>query len=203
MHRYFLNLREREERHETAFNIALSPIINALRYLPLPLGIAEAGNCAVWTSEGLKRAGVVLNGSLWPKSIFIHIFENAPLTAIGSHENVSVVSYRRIKHAHRSYGTNTDGLEGVAPLQSLRSLAYRDLEWFADAIVEVPDGTIEATVTRQEHPLQPSAVRNLTNNNGVIAVSVLFGFFVARRYSRGFTKGIVPRKYWPSRWKGD
>lgn len=50
MHDYFLALRDREEEARAAFHIAKGPIINALRRF-LPLGWAETGNCAFWTSR--------------------------------------------------------------------------------------------------------------------------------------------------------
>jgi len=191
MHRYFTEL---EKREDASFNIIFSPVVNAFRYL-FP-GISEAGNCARWTSEGLMRSGVVTNPSLWPKSIFINIFENAAHTAAGSSSNINVVSYRRVRHANRSYGVDASGIEAVAPLQSLRSFAYLNLEWFANAIVEVPSGSTKAKVLKQDNACGPSRLRNYINSFGVIAVSVLVTGLLVRKNTRALTTRIAQR-YWP------
>lgn len=136
MHQYFLGLRDASARKEVKFNIILSPLYNIAAALSLP--VAVRGNCAWWTSQGLKVAGVTTKASLWPKSIFINMFENSHKTTVGSPSNMHVVSYRRIKHAHRSYGIDAQPITAVAPLQSARSVMYYDLERFANVVVEVP-----------------------------------------------------------------
>ncbi len=94
----------------------------------------ERGNCARWTSKGLEKAGVLTRISMWPKSIWINMFENCRKTEAKSPANVSVVAYRRIRHAKMSYGLNADPLKAVAPLQSIRSLLYWKLESFASML---------------------------------------------------------------------
>ena len=52
------------------------------------------------------------------------MFENSHRTAAGGHDNVSVVSYRRIRHAELAYGLDRTPIDAVAPLQTLRALGY-------------------------------------------------------------------------------
>lgn len=170
MHEFFLSLRDREGEKKAAFHIALGPFINLVRRL-LPLRWAETGNCAFWTSRfaaslelschspradsapvysGMVEAGVLTRRSIWPKSIFIDLFENANRTSAGGHDNVRVVNWRRVSHVPVAYGVDADTyLVGVAPLQSLRSLWYFDLSRFAHATVHVPGGSMRAVVTAQ------------------------------------------------------
>lgn len=103
MHQFYLDLYEADRARSAKFNIALFPITNFLRGL-LPTRIAERGNCARWTSKGLVVAGVATKPSMWPKSVWINIFENTHRTATQSPDNLRVVVYRRAKHAKLSYG---------------------------------------------------------------------------------------------------
>ena len=186
---YYVQLASKAKMDQSRFNIAFDPIFNALGTI-FPL--AERGNCARYTSEGLVAAGVSTNVSMWPKSIWVNMFENAYRTSAGSHDNVNVVSYRRVKHAVLSYGTDGDAPEAVAPLQSLRSLAYWNLERFANVIVEVPEGSTKATVTVQANPLGPSRLRNHTlNNNWFIACSCVVTFVLISRFSRRFNNRVL------------
>jgi len=88
------------------------------------------------------------------------MFENSRRQA--EDDNVHIVSYRRIEHAKLRYGihnvyyfvfnyagVDAFAIRAVAPLQSLRSLFYWNLEKFAHAIVSVPKGTDSAVVTKQ------------------------------------------------------
>lgn len=118
MHEYFQQLYNQEQNQLAKFDLLLFPLYNFLRWL-LPSYIAERGNCAFWTSNGLKKAGVIENVSMWPKSIFVNMFENLGNTPYGYKDNVHVVSYKRIKHAQLSYGVNAESVTAVAPLQSL------------------------------------------------------------------------------------
>ena len=67
MDKYFQELAERGVRKEAKFDIILGPMFNLLHTI-LPasiLGIAERGNCAMYTSRGLKRAGLVTRTSMY------------------------------------------------------------------------------------------------------------------------------------------
>mmetsp|Transcript_32032 Transcript_32032/g.43879 ORF Transcript_32032/g.43879 Transcript_32032/m.43879 type:complete len:373 (-) Transcript_32032:115-1233(-) len=61
----------------------------------------------------------------------------------------TTVSYRRIR-SRQSYGGDKDAISLVKPLMWHRSVAYRDLEKFADVIVEVPDDSMHAVVYPKE-----------------------------------------------------
>lgn len=173
MHQFYTALAE-DHRHGLAdFNIMLGAVYNALAWLNLP--IAKRGNCAHWTSKGLVTAGLMRNPSIWPKSILIHMFENQEKLGYGGSakpDNVHIVSYRRPRHAQLTYGVDAVPLSAVAPLQSIRSFAYMDLERFADVIVEVPKNDIVAVVRRADSPPErPSEWRNTLNSKWAITTS--------------------------------
>eukprot|EP00698_Gefionella_okellyi_P019743 TRINITY_DN6097_c0_g3_i3.p1 TRINITY_DN6097_c0_g3~~TRINITY_DN6097_c0_g3_i3.p1 ORF type:complete len:186 (+),score=26.42 TRINITY_DN6097_c0_g3_i3:382-939(+) len=134
------------------------------------LAIAERGNCTTYTSSGLERGGFVTTTSMWPKSIWINMFENSKDEY--DKGNVHVVSYRQIQHGKLLYGVRARAIRAVAPLQSLRSLFYWNLEKFAHAVVEVPEASTEAVVTLQENPMPPSPLRNIVNNKWFVLTSV-------------------------------
>ncbi|KJE91653.1 hypothetical protein CAOG_02761 [Capsaspora owczarzaki ATCC 30864] len=190
MHKYFQRLEEESRAQRAKFEIVLSPILNFVRWV-LPFDLAERGNCAFWTSKGLKEAGVVQHVSMWPKSIWIDMFENSTRSAgIGGRDNMNVVAYRRIKHAQLSYGVDADPIEAVAPLQSARAFLYWNLERFANVVVEVPQGSTRATVAVRENPVQPSPWRNLVNNKLIIFSSVALTGVVIFRLNRQFTSRV-------------
>lgn len=195
MHEYFLHLREQEQKyHNKKFNIALGPILNTIgNILPLP----EYGNCAKWTSEGLKRAGVVTSVSMWPKSVLIDMFENYKDTKAKTKDNISIVYYESPSQAKLSYGTRDLTLELVAPLQYVRSFFYSNLKYYSNCVVRVPKDSIEAKVLLNPFPKQQSQFRNTVNNPIFIAGSVITSALLIRRGARniGF-RPIYNAKMW-------
>lgn len=182
MHKFFVLLRDDYNEHKVKFHILSDPIINFLRRITPFMHISERGNCAWWTSTGLLKAGVVTKRSMWPKSIFIDILENSHRTEAKDKANVHVVSYHRIRHAKLSYGVDAKSVDAVAPLQSLRSLFYWNLEKFASVIVDVPRNSTVAQVIKKDPEAEPSILRNLVNKPWITAGFVIFtGMFIFRR----------------------
>lgn len=142
--RFYEELKGRAETGDAKFSLALSDILNFMAIL-IPGHQAEQGNCARWTSKGLCEAALLSAPSLWPKLVWIKLYE-----AFKKRDpaNVHVVSYRRIKHAVRTYGRGADPAGLVAPFRWWKARTYWDLERFADAVVEVPEGTMTALVAR-------------------------------------------------------
>lgn len=84
MHFYFKHLRDHPERHK--FWIVPSVFTDfARKFMP---SLVQYGNCARFTSEGLKRCGVTNHVSYFPYEILVDLFENTPL----NNQNVVVVS---------------------------------------------------------------------------------------------------------------
>lgn len=61
-----------------------------------PFEIAERGNCAYWTSQALHRASILPTFSLFPKHVWVKVFERM---GYFDKDNINVVSYRRVKHS--------------------------------------------------------------------------------------------------------
>lgn len=185
MHNYFLHIRDNEKSGMKKFNIVFGPLINTInKWLFSEINFPEYGNCAKWTSEGLKRAKIATSVSIWPKSILIDIFENYNKSTINYDlNNMHVVYYERPINAKLSYGKGGAPIEAVAPLQLFRSVVYGDMRAFADCIVKVPENSITAEVIRKQNPLQPDPLRNIVNNNYFIIGSCLTSILL---YKRGF-----------------
>lgn len=194
MHKYFLELRDQEQKHLKKFNIIFGPIMNFIgRFIPLP----EYGNCAKWTSEGLKRAGVTTSVSIWPKSILIDIFENYKKTNVKRRDNMNIVYYVRPEKAKLAYGTHARPFEGVAPLQSLRSFVYSDLTKYANRYVTVGKDDTYANITINNNPKSPNAVRNILNNTYFVMGSVLVTTLMIKRGAQYASK--ARSFYWKMR----
>lgn len=185
MHEYYLRLQTDEQQDLVRFNIIFGPIINMFREM---FNLPEYGNCAKWISEGLRRANLVTSVSIWPKSIFINMFENSDKTEAKTQDNVSVVYYQRPEHSQLSYGKKAFSIEEVAPLQPIRSFMYSDLKPFANCIVTVPNNDICAVVTRVYDPIRPSKFRNIVNDPYFIAGSVVTSGFTIRHIYKNKTK---------------
>jgi hypothetical protein len=173
MDKYFCELAARSVESKAKYHLWLDFIVNRITKM-LGFELAERGNCARYTSKGLLKANLVTKTSMWPKSIWINLFENFHRTATKEKKNMHVISYRRIKHAKQSYGVDASAWTAVAPLHALRTYLYFDLEKFADFIVEVPRGELSATIRKNKNPKRQSHLRNfLLNSQVFIGASVL------------------------------
>ena len=105
MHQYFCDLQTQDIDGDVGFNIAIGPFINFFRKF-IPFQIPEYGNCSKWISEGLLIAGVVTKKTIWPKSIFINMYENCEETDTKTPDNLHVVYYEMPLHSILSYGKN-------------------------------------------------------------------------------------------------
>eukprot|EP00602_Paraphysomonas_sp_CaronLab_P009472 CAMPEP_0185030380 /NCGR_PEP_ID=MMETSP1103-20130426/17312_1 /TAXON_ID=36769 /ORGANISM="Paraphysomonas bandaiensis, Strain Caron Lab Isolate" /LENGTH=245 /DNA_ID=CAMNT_0027565487 /DNA_START=88 /DNA_END=822 /DNA_ORIENTATION=- len=105
MHSYILELIEKDSE-DVKFNLVLGPLLNALKHIHP--AIPEYGNCARWTSSMLLQAGLVTTYFVWPKTIFINMFENYSRTGIKELKNMNVVYYEQPAHVARlDYGVKS------------------------------------------------------------------------------------------------
>lgn len=195
MHNYYLSLMNQDKR----FNICFGPVYNSIRKIMFFFNfkIFERGNCAKWTSEGLKRAKVVTNVSLFPKSVWINMYENHYKTDIGDIDNMNTIFYKRIRHASRSYGKDFNPIDGVAPLQGIRNILYNNLMLYCNRVVEVPQDSETAVVTKNIRH-QPNKLRNVVNNKlficgSAISTLVLSGIALRRRRMKA-GRGLFTRR---------
>lgn len=179
MHNHILYLIAKEHQ-EIKFNIILGPILNFIRELLPSRRLPEFGNCSKWTSTMLQKAGVVHKIFVWPRTIFIDLFESAHKRGF----KTDVVFYEQPRHIERlTLGVKSKPLwfEGVAPFQFIRNWTYGDLKAFATVWVTIPPGSTTAVVTKNPHPVQPSAFRNILNNKYVIMANVSCSMYVTYR----------------------
>ena len=189
LHYFYQKLQKKEKKESVTFNLILGPVLNFFRsHLPFGLTWAERGNCARWTSSGLVFADLLPFLNIWPKQIWINLFEK---WGRKNRQNVHVVVYEHIPHAKQTYGDGTPlWLEGVSPLSLIYNWSYFDLKKFANVVVEVPDGTTKAIVTKQDHPLEPSFWR--WKKAEIMGASIIGGF-TARHFYRKYVHNQTPR----------
>lgn len=190
MHDYIEKIRTNNEigNKDKRFNIIFGPILNQIKsiYPNFP----EYGNCARWTSSMLLHAGLTTNYFVWPKTIFINMFENYAKTSIKSNKNMNVIYYEQPKHIQKlSYGVITKPIlfeNSVAPFQSIRNYFYGDLKHFAKIIISVPEGNTNAQIKIIDDNLvtQPNELRNILNSKYFIIGSVVISTII---YKKGFT----------------
>jgi hypothetical protein len=191
MHNYFETLREESKHGKKKFDIILGPIINFARCL-FP-NISERGNCAKWTSEGLKVAGVINRTHIWPKNLWITLFEKQNLGY-----KPTVVYYKNIPDCKRLYGDPSNIISQTAPFQYIRDLTYRNPSSFADCIVSVPSGTSTAEIQINPNPIQPSPTRNIVNHPAFIITNVTLTSLLFFRYGKRIRNHIRCRRKYKS-----
>lgn len=74
MHAYFLSLAERERNKKITFNLFSLP---GWLHIPFLQRCYERGNCALWTSKGLRAAKVFKQSTILPKYIFVKFYAKA------------------------------------------------------------------------------------------------------------------------------
>jgi hypothetical protein len=73
---FYRKMARKELQRNVTFNLFLGPLYNWLRtHSPEAINMVERGNCAKWTSSGLAFADVLKSPHVWPKQIWINIFE--------------------------------------------------------------------------------------------------------------------------------
>ena len=121
------------------FNL-FAQVIDALAIL-MPGRQHRRGNCANWTSQALFFAGLLERTHGFPKATFVDLFENLILDAhrAGLPPGAKVTYLRQAPagRAERTWQVYDYFPMTVAPLMLLKNFMYRDLEAFADAVVEV------------------------------------------------------------------
>lgn len=67
MHHYYQNVHNLGDSKLAKYSMILGPIYNLLRKFEWFSGVAERGNCAFWTTQGLVNAHVLSSATSWPK----------------------------------------------------------------------------------------------------------------------------------------
>ncbi len=136
---------------------------------------------------------------MWPKAVGIDMVENAYRTAIGSYDNLHVVLYKEMRHTKKDYGINAKNpMELVSPFQTLRNLAYRNLEAYAHAEVAVRSSDNRAIVTLRDPALirKPSKILNKFVNHPVVVVATgITTLYLLKRYPVSYAYGNIKRMY--------
>ena len=184
LHNYIQILIEKDKNNEIKFNILFGPLINIvtkLLHTHFNIKYVEYGNCSRWISSILFQAKVTTNIFVWPKTIFINMFENYYKTNIKNLSNMNIIYYLQPNHVNKTfYGVKTKPLffESIAPLQSIRELFYYDLKFYSNVLVKIPNNSIKAELIVNSKPFKPSKLRNIVNNRYVIAFSVVSSILV-------------------------
>jgi hypothetical protein len=190
MHNYIHNLIE-EEHKSIKFNIVLGPILNKIKEV-FP-SMPEYGNCSKWTSAMLQKAKVIDGTYVWPRTLFINIFELSAKKGL----KTDVVFYEQPTHVQNlSVGVKAKPIwfESIAPFQLSRNWFYSDVKQFAKAIVTIPANTTTAIVKINENHLKPSSVRNIVNNKYFITCNVVLSMCITYKMAK-YTKYTLKKLY--------
>ena len=177
LHYYYSKMARRETKKNAKFSLILGPFYNFLRSrMPEGVSWAESGNCARWTSQGMVFADALSYAHVWPKQIWINLFEKL---GAANRDNVNVVLYQHIPHAVQTYGDGSPlWMEGVSPLSFISDISYLDLKRFANVIVSVPENETTAEIQVVENPLQPSFLRWRKSE---LLIGTAFSALIARK----------------------
>ena len=146
----------------------------------------EYGNCSRWVSSILLEANLVTTYFVFPKTVFINMFENYEKLNIGTKSNMSVVFYEQPENIKNlKYGTSEKPLYGevIAPLQLFRNYFYNNLKPYANCIVTINPKSFTAVPILNPNPVQPSKIRNVVNNKFFIIGSIISSIMI---YKKGF-----------------
>jgi hypothetical protein len=194
MHEHIIKLIQ-IEHEKVEFNIFFGPMLNIVRLYFPNFNLPEFGNCSKWTSTMLQKAGVIDKTFVWPRTVFIDIFEMAHKRGF----ETDVVFYEKPDHVKKpSLGVKSNGVlfEGIAPFQFVRNWMYGDLRYFSNIIVQSKlekDKTTRAIIKRNHNVLKPDKFRNLLNNKYVIGINVGCSMYLTYSLFK-FAKKMIVRK---------
>lgn len=127
LHDYFLNLKERDERGETGFALVIPHILNFFgKFMKWP----EYGNCATWSSRGLKNSGIIDFTSMFPKFLILKMFAKKV-----SDSKLNVISYQCIDKTLPRGGTDMPFGSWTNPIKKFTGVNTWDLTKFSDVNV--------------------------------------------------------------------
>jgi len=91
MHQYFLDLHLRSHRNKANYTVVLAPLFNMMSG-------SSYGNCAWWTAQGLRQAGLLpYSGTMIPKALWIDMYEHLKCSQQEDIvNNVNVVYYKYV-----------------------------------------------------------------------------------------------------------
>lgn len=98
MHQFFLKLKDNHKAQTVQFSLLFPAVYNFLRKF-FPFLIPKSGNCAVWTSMGMKKAGLIDWVTMFPKVIILRTFWDLVLK-----HKLSLVSYQCVNNRQSSGG---------------------------------------------------------------------------------------------------
>jgi len=158
---YYHKIRADSLHGKIDYKMIIGPLRNKLS------GSNKSGNCSHWTGEGLAEAGIISNTSMWPKKLWISMFEKySKIEKQHKLSNMHVVRYKRIAGCI-SYGTDADPLSLVQPGRIYNHVKYSNLRDLADVEVYVPQASETAKIKiltkralKKETEIAESKVRN-------------------------------------------
>jgi hypothetical protein len=91
MHQYFIDLHLRSHRNKANYTVILAHVYNMI-------GGISYGNCAWWTAQGLRQAGLLPDrGTMIPKALWIDMYEHLRCSQQEALvNNVNVVYYKYV-----------------------------------------------------------------------------------------------------------
>ena len=100
------------------------------------------GNCAIHVSNGLVFSGLLQRKRIFPKAIFVDLYEKQMLI---DPNNINIVEYKEINHKNcfKFYPGYKCVTSLVNPLTPLRNYRFYNLSQLANVVVFVPDEMLD------------------------------------------------------------
>jgi len=136
-------------------------IVKAVYYFWRPdLRSQRRANCAQYISEGLFLAGLIARPQLFPKAIWVTMFEQALLVPRSAHKrkNMFITYYRQKPPGGAASCCKRTRMlinSVVTPISFYRNCYYRKLERFADAVVTLGEDSV-ARCHSPDSPARPN-----------------------------------------------
>ena len=111
-----------------------------------------SGNCSDWVSRSMWYAGLLKRPHSFPKAILVDLIESFILEAPAEAPQAHIVYVKQAAAGRRERQWQRRAIHRslVAPFHFLQNLVYRDVEAFADAVVEIQEdgktGALRAAV---------------------------------------------------------
>eukprot|EP01084_Bolivina_argentea_P276869 472518_1 len=115
--------------------------------------ISQSGNCSMWTSSGLIAAGLIPRKRIFPKAIFVELYERQFRI---NPNNIKIVKYEEINHCYKYWKGYVTVNSFVNPLLPIRNIRYWNLDKICDVFVRVPQDSKQAIVIKSNNVQRPS-----------------------------------------------
>ena len=178
LHYQFKTLQYREEANTSSFKLFGGRSKGFIwKYIPFESDIndgiivSNSGNCSMWTSCGLVAAGLIPRKRIFPKAIFVELYQRQMRI---NPDNIKIVKYEEIAHCYKYWKGYKTVNSLVNPLLPVLSLRFWNLDKLCNVIVRVQKNTKRAIIVKQNNYQRISVNFWWRNLNTIFTIFVTF-----------------------------